>query len=1413
MMGRGIGAKAPFSLVIFGQVLGAQHEIWEIKVIMADPMNDAAEELPPDPEGGPPESPSYGMEEIRQAILQNRGAVVEQILVKNPDIREIRFDFSFESENYVTTGMTPLIFAAFLGRYTIAKLLLSQGANMLTRTKSGGVNAFLATAMENFLDVGKLILEAGGPTLLGLQSTGRRNALCLVAWKDGVEYPQYLLDHGVDVKIEDQDDQTALHAAALRFDTQTPVMAAAWYGHFETFQYLVNKGADMTKLDASERTVLHLAVEGGDLGIVKFILENTDPSKQSTLLETENTDGDTAFLSAADFVFGSGSISQGMGQDESTPLMLAAENGMVDVTRYFIEKEADTTKTDAFGNTLLHLAAHATNTDILEVLLENTSKEEKQTRLERRSNNGDTPLEVAIFNRNVDAITFFLDQGAQVDAHEKRSDLLDHINEAEETGLSFASSGNVKVVEYFCTKGANVNFQQLEGETALFRAMRTGSRSIVDYLMTQPIDFRLTNNLGRNVLHHACDYGFLDVVAKVTNVDIAIIFLFLESDAYFLSNPAQDKGLISSPEEKELISVWLERWIKVMARELGKTLTLDRRGVTWLHVAALVGKAKMEGNVLLDNMAAWEDHLLEEVSPRNKATPFSIAVKEGNSDMVELFLDHIDSSNLLGLLVRVSKQEESLIWQAAINRKNSTEQLLWKSLFRIIKNEAGLFDFAAPHGKDQELLMGLAAWRYTTGIEYPFNVLMDHMEETLPQKIEHSKPSPTSLQLIVRHKFPVALWWLLSSGTYFGDSHIKEGRSEMEQWDSTSKPGEKKSRKLIKSLLDYSPPERPLSNFETELLDFRFRDTISDMQEGTVVDLTISDQNNITIQFAQSSMKDIIYAKGPDQIMRENKNYSLKDIDSELFGMPYLFWGREPGLSKDQEDGLEFEVLPDEDTSKAPKLTLVPDDAAQPLDREGEKKSFETIDDEGFPLPPRESAAIISTGRGSHDERVIDKMVKSVAEAQILMVNQLWLWTLHDDLIITSTTQQPTDFDPTFLQRALRVLRDQSGNLTFTARQVVDFILHTARDLFDAQEIETRLSPQEKKSPLEISRESLQSIRDEEADLFTRFMNSLGPNKNKTRSFEEPSQSGLIKKQSQEPELPQIPIATDGNEARGNADLGRSILGFHGSLRNRFRKWKKNISQSAGKNRYEDIHREIDLLYQVKDILDELNMLKNLAQDQEHIHSIWKGIELGKNKDAGTEKLNAERMDIEMKNRDIEIEWKELEVERREIEMMRKAISAKASDPEDGELAAINQRVQEFDEKEIEIYKKEISVKKREREILKTEIGVSDLPRKSEWNPPVTPRERVNEIQRMIADAQSVQNDITSLLDLKQKEATIIEAQATRRQSDSVMVFTVVTVIFLPASFLASLFALNVVEYPHRGDSVAFQGRWIFPII
>jgi hypothetical protein len=78
----------------------------------------------------------------------------------------------------------------------------------------------------------------------------------------------------------------------------------------------------------------------------------------------------------------------------------------------------------------------------------------------------------------------------------------------------------------------------------------------------------------------------------------------------------------------------------------------------------------------------------------------------------------------------------------------------------------------------------------------------------------------------------------------------------------------------------------------------------------------------------------------------------------------------------------------------------------------------------------------------------------------------------------------------------------------------------------------------------------------------------------------------------------------------------------------------------------------------------------------------------------------------------------------------------------------------------------------------------------------------------MDKQAERIYKSITDLLDLKQKHANAFEARfardqaaGTARQSQTIMVFTIVTIIFLPLSFIAALFTINIQEFPHQPGS------------
>jgi len=86
----------------------------------------------------------------------------------------------------------------------------------------------------------------------------------------------------------------------------------------------------------------------------------------------------------------------------------------------------------------------------------------------------------------------------------------------------------------------------------------------------------------------------------------------------------------------------------------------------------------------------------------------------------------------------------------------------------------------------------------------------------------------------------------------------------------------------------------------------------------------------------------------------------------------------------------------------------------------------------------------------------------------------------------------------------------------------------------------------------------------------------------------------------------------------------------------------------------------------------------------------------------------------------------------------------------------------------------------------------------------------LDDVERMDKQADSIYQSLLSLLDLKQKHANAFEARFGRdqaafsaRSSKTILVFTIVTIIFLPLSFIAAFFAINIEEFPHGQDGGA----------
>ncbi|KAJ5937653.1 hypothetical protein N7454_003995 [Penicillium verhagenii] len=93
----------------------------------------------------------------------------------------------------------------------------------------------------------------------------------------------------------------------------------------------------------------------------------------------------------------------------------------------------------------------------------------------------------------------------------------------------------------------------------------------------------------------------------------------------------------------------------------------------------------------------------------------------------------------------------------------------------------------------------------------------------------------------------------------------------------------------------------------------------------------------------------------------------------------------------------------------------------------------------------------------------------------------------------------------------------------------------------------------------------------------------------------------------------------------------------------------------------------------------------------------------------------------------------------------------------------------------------------------------------------------LKDIDRMDKQAERIYHSITDLLDLKQKHANAFEARfardqaaGTSRQSKTIMVFTIVTIVFLPLSFISSIFTINLKEFD--GLDLAYVAKYTFGV-
>jgi uncharacterized protein len=159
-----------------------------------------------------------------------------------------------------------------------------------------------------------------------------------------------------------------------------------------------------------------------------------------------------------------------------TPLMWAISSGKVELVRLLLAKGASVSPKDGYGRTALTFAAQKGLTDVIRLLLE--CKADVNA---KESVGGTTPLIMASYNGRLDAAKLLIESGAQVDFKDTNG----------ETALLWASAQeDPQVVEFLIGSGADINTRDKRGFDALIRASLLGAHRTVKILLDKgvPLD-------------------------------------------------------------------------------------------------------------------------------------------------------------------------------------------------------------------------------------------------------------------------------------------------------------------------------------------------------------------------------------------------------------------------------------------------------------------------------------------------------------------------------------------------------------------------------------------------------------------------------------------------------------------------------------------------------------------------------------------------------------------------------------------------------------------------------------------------------------------------------------------------------------------------------------------------------------
>ena len=594
-------------------------------------------------------------------------------------------------------------------------------------------------------------------------------------------------------------------------------------------------------------------------------------------------------------------------EDESpgaTPLILAAALGRDVIIERLLEHGAsldDITRDN--GSSAIHLAAKHGHLGAVNILLN------KGALINDVNDYNYTPLIYASWQGHLEAAKLLVSKGANPTC----------IDYSGWNALGWACRyGHADIVYFLLSldqvgeRGSTnrkkfLNLKDDKDWTSINRAICNDHFDCAKELLLEPdLDVTIIDNDGDTPLSTAARKNAVVIMVQI-----------LGMKAYFPDNPVSCSVCIATPFEftsiEKALAIGVEQamrkpheqdramfWavvngsFKVVQKCLERQPDLigwSRAGATWLHIAAKYGRYELIKMFVargLDICAAAD----------RSTTPLHLAAEGGHRIAVKYILENLQGITnyppyksklrgpgrsscpgleLIQYIMKKNDDGESPITLSGKARNRGASDILWGEIETFVMTTP---NFGELLPMDPENLSELAAQFERPGDERILKLLL---QQTNKGNSSWKPQNWTSLHWAVDSSRPVIVWWLLSNGAHLRSEEIQSALQIVKD-KAKHGYGISEAELLIADLLqnppmisahatnedDYHVPELPTPpDNHREFLEY----------EGVIVDFYCQDER-VDFRFKRRSVREVVYERGPNEIMKSTGRYNCNDLDS-----------------------------------------------------------------------------------------------------------------------------------------------------------------------------------------------------------------------------------------------------------------------------------------------------------------------------------------------------------------------------------------------------------------------------------------------------------------------------------------------------------------------------------------------------